>query len=353
MPFDDTDASVAAEAVPRRFEPMTSAFGPDLAGVAGDLIRVLLVEDSRTQARFIQQVLRDLRAWAEFDVVWAETLESALDRLGDDGVDIVLLDLMLPDSEGLATFQRLYGAHSGVPIIVLSGVGDEAVAMRAVSEGAQDYLIKKNVSPDLLARSVRYALERHRAMEALRRLALVDELTGVHNRRGFMYLGDQQLAVARRAGMSATVLFVDVDGLKRINDTSGHERGDRALADAAALMRRTFRSSDVVGRVGGDEFAALLLSETEPATSIERLRAAIDDHNREAGADAPLSCSIGAVRCDPADHRSLQELLAEADRAMYASRHAARSRAAPSDRPPPAGVTGEAASFRKKETEPS
>jgi two-component system cell cycle response regulator len=302
----------------------------------GDAVRLLLVEDSSTQARFIQHALRDLQGFSSFDVVWVETLEAALACLECGRVDLVLLDLMLPDSEGVATFARLYGSYSHVPIIVLSGVGDEAIAMRAVSEGAQDYLIKKTVSPELLGRSIRYGLERHRAMAELRRLALVDELTGVHNRRGFMLLGEQQLAVARRAGLPVTVLFVDVDGLKRINDTLGHEHGDRALVAAAELMRRTFRASDVVGRVGGDEFAALLVSETEPATSGERLRAAIDEYNRDAG-PPELSCSVGAVRRDLADDSTLQDLLAEADRAMYRTRQGARAgRAAPD--PPPPGV---------------
>lgn len=304
--------------------------------VTSDLpaIRLLLVEDSVAQARFIQQTLRDLSSPQPFDVAWVESLEDTLDHLAGSAVDLVLLDLVLPDSDGIDTFDAVHRARPEVPVIVLSGAGDESTALRAVGMGAQDYLTKSSMSPELLTRSIRYALERHRNLAALRRLALTDELTGVHNRRGFLFLAEQQLAVARRASATITVLFADVDGLKRVNDTYGHQEGDRALVDVATLLRSTLRSSDIIGRIGGDEFCAMLLDDgPEPAQELPaaaRFLAAIDAHNTAALRPFALSCSVGVVTHKPTAGLTVGDLLWQADSDMYDNRQLHRL---PIDRP--------------------
>jgi diguanylate cyclase (GGDEF)-like protein len=288
-------------------------------------LHILLVEDSAAQARFIQQTLREMSSPRPFEVDWADGLEKALGQLAAGAYDLVLLDLVLPDSEGLATFTSLHLAHPEVPVIVLSGAGDEDIALRAVSEGAQDYLAKGSLSPELLTRAIRYALERHRALEELRLVALMDELTGVYNRRGFLFLAEQHLAVARRTGTPVTVLFVDVDGLKNINDSAGHEGGDAVLAEVARLMTATFRESDVIGRIGGDEFCAVLIDEGHgPSTAAERLRRAIDERNAVSSVPYTLSCSIGTVEHRPDATSTISTLLRRADQAMYDEKLATR-----------------------------
>lgn len=178
--------------------------------------------------------------------------------------------------------------------------------------------------------------ERKRAEQALREhteqlrvLALLDELPGLYNRRGFLSLAEQQLAAARRLGRKVVLLFADLDGLKPINDRFGHEAGDRAIAAAAALMRSTFRSSDVVARVGGDEFAVAAMEMSPPGatTLVRRLEDAVALHNGTTSEPWRLSISVGTVECDPSALRPLVELLQEADEAMYAQkrgRHATR-----------------------------
>ena len=284
-------------------------------------IRLLLVEDSVAQARFFMQTLREPSLAQPFDVTWAQTLTEALRRLAEAPPDLVLLDLVLPDSDGIGTFAAVHDVRPETPVIVLSGVDDETTALRAVTEGAQDYLPKSSVSPTLLTRSIRYALERDRNLVELRRLALHDDLTGALNRRGFVLLAEHQLALARRTSAPITVLFVDVDGLTRVNATYGHQAGDRALADMAALMRATFRASDVIGRTGGNEFCALLLDDgIEPSAglpAVARLKAAIESHN-EGGTHAfPLSCTVGFATRKPTDELSIADLLDEADHEMY------------------------------------
>jgi diguanylate cyclase (GGDEF)-like protein len=156
---------------------------------------------------------------------------------------------------------------------------------------------------------------------ALQALAMRDELTGLANRRGFRPLATQALALCRRLGKPASLLFFDLDGFKAINDTHGHAAGDQALRRFAMLMRGVFRASDVLGRLGGDEFAALLVDtgEGRGEVALERLVAATQDITLP----QPLRFSVGAVSCLAPDS-DLDTLMVEADNAMYERKRAAR-----------------------------
>lgn len=288
-------------------------------------VRILLVEDSVAQARFIQHTLRDPSSLLPFQVAWVESLADTLRHLAATPVDLVLLDLVLPDSDGSDTFGTLHRSWPDVPVIVLSGAGDQTTAIRAVAEGAQDYLPKGTMSPDLLTRSIRYALERNRSLLELQRAALIDDLSGLPNRRAFLALAEKQLVAARRTCSPITVLDVDVDGMRRVNHRFGHQAGDRALVDVAAVMRSTFRARDVIGRIGGDEFCALLLEDGgEPGawqTAASRLDAAIDAHNAETVRPFALSCTVGGVTRTPFDGLTIDDLVSEAERQMHLKRH--------------------------------
>jgi signal transduction histidine kinase len=127
-------------------------------------LSVLLVEDSTAQARFIRQTLVDMDSSMPTEVQWVATLGRAMELLGASPVDLVLLDLVLPDSDGMVTFLTVHKLHPKVPIIVLSGAGNETTALEAVASGAQDYLAKRSLSPEMLERSIRYALARSRTL---------------------------------------------------------------------------------------------------------------------------------------------------------------------------------------------
>lgn len=296
----------------------------DNAGVTGlPSIRILLVEDSVAQSRFLQQTLRDLPGGASVDVFAVGSLADAMTHLQSTTVDLVLLDLVLPDSDGFETFEAVHGGRPDIPVIVLSGAGDETIAMRAVAGGAQDYLAKGSLSPELLTRSIRYSLERHRNLEELRGLALRDDLTGINNRRGFLHLAEQQLAMATRTDALVTVLFIDVDRLKWINDTHGHAAGDVTLVDIANVMRSTFRASDVIGRIGGDEFAVLLLDHDDApaaARAVARFDATLAAHNRAAERPFDLACTVGSAVQKATQDLTIDALLSAADHDMYESR---------------------------------
>jgi diguanylate cyclase (GGDEF)-like protein len=171
----------------------------------------------------------------------------------------------------------------------------------------------------LLARKIN-DLER-----ALRDLSLVDELTGIHNRRAFYLFGEQALRNARRDARPITVLFFDADGLKKVNDTLGHEVGSQLLVDLAELLRATFRSSDVLGRLGGDEFAVMTReAQAESGTALRRLDDAIEAANA-AGKPYKVSFSVGAATAEPQSDESFAELVDRADAIMYQNKRQRRA----------------------------
>jgi diguanylate cyclase (GGDEF)-like protein len=149
-------------------------------------------------------------------------------------------------------------------------------------------------------------------------LSLRDELTGLYNLRGFTFLAEQGLRIAQRAKVPYSVLFIDLDDLKKINDELGHGMGSAFLTETGGLLKATFRETDVIGRVGGDEFAVAGQFTHEAITiAAQRLRAASALRSTQTGRRFPLSLSIGCVTSDEALHESLKDLLAKADSAMY------------------------------------
>ena len=176
---------------------------------------------------------------------------------------------------------------------------------------------------EALHRTVLCAIKQSIMERELRSLALTDDLTGLYNRRAFYAVASQQIKVMRRKGQGLLLFFADVDHLKFINDTYGHREGDFALVRAADALERTFRTSDIVGRLSGDEFAVLALeaSSKDEDAILRRL----EENLGQAGAEQPryrLSMSVGAVRFDPKQNVSLRDLLSKADQAMYAQKNA-------------------------------
>ncbi len=163
----------------------------------------------------------------------------------------------------------------------------------------------------------------HRSREAtLRQAALSDELTGLLNRRGWFAVAHHEIERARRTGERRGLLFVDVDGLKQVNDALGHREGDRAIGDAAEVLRRCCRSADILGRLGGDEFVLLLGEDGSPEVVRQRVLDALTSHNAGSGAGFELRMSIGAEVWYPDDACTLDELVQRADGRMYADKAA-------------------------------
>ena len=248
-----------------------------------------------------------------------QELAGALERLSDGGVDAIILDPDLPDSQGIVSFERMYAFAPNVPVILLTNQGEDDLAVRAVQGGAQDCLRKDEADPSVLLRSVRYSIERHRLLAALRSLSLIDGLTELYNRRGFNDLGEQYLKLALRSSRPVALIYLDIDRFKTINDTLGHHVGDRALLCVADTLRDAFRRSDIIARMSGDEFAVLAFetSKENAEMLVQRLRAELAELNEHTKERFKLSLSIGLARHNGDEAVVLDELLKQADEAMY------------------------------------
>jgi diguanylate cyclase (GGDEF)-like protein/PAS domain S-box-containing protein len=174
--------------------------------------------------------------------------------------------------------------------------------------------------------SVEDITERVHMEDQIRRAALTDELTGLYNRRGFLLLAEQQMRLAARHRQAMGLLFVDVDGMKRINDELGHDSGDDALIDVATILHRVLRSSDVVARLGGDEFVALVEGDADDVDVLRaRLLETLSRHNQIANRAYRIALSVGSAICVPDRPVSLNDLIARADEAMYAVKRRRRA----------------------------
>jgi len=169
--------------------------------------------------------------------------------------------------------------------------------------------------------------KREKAEETIRTLSITDELTKLYNRRGFMNLANQQLKIADRMNRGIYIFFADIDKMKWINDNLGHEKGDQALIEAAAILKDTFRESDIIARMGGDEFAVLAIDTTdvEPEILTQRLQNRIDSYNNLENREYVLSISIGCAYYDPTVPCSVDELMTQADKRMYKNKQNKKS----------------------------
>lgn len=291
-------------------------------------IKVLLVESDRGYLEELEAAVGDAEG-TSVSLEWAGELSQALARLTKGGLDAILLSLDLPDCRGMVTFDRAYAFSPDVPIVVLADDADEETATTAVAAGAQDYLVKSELTPPLLVRAIRHAIERHRLFSALRSLSLIDDLTGLYNRRGFSDLGEQYLKLARRSGRGVTMVYLDLDRFKTINDSLGHHVGDRALLKVADILKATFRRSDIIARLGGDEFGVLALEASDESSEslVDRLRERVQDFNRTSPEPYQLAVSVGMARQDSDPKVRLEDLVAEADSAMYREKHDKRAAA--------------------------
>lgn len=201
--------------------------------------------------------------------------------------------------------------------------------LRDVQAASHHFSGRVNGPPmsDLLIRAVRCAAKQYMLQAELGSLALTDELTGLYNRRGFQAIADRHLKLARRCGKGLLLFFLDVDGLKQVNDSRGHREGDRVLKSVSVALLKTFRDSDVIARLGGDEFAVLAIEASGQGedTIRQRLCEFLKPKDEQDSVSA-ISVSLGITRYDPRKGVSLEELMAQADAGMYDEKKAKRGR---------------------------
>lgn len=255
-------------------------------------LKVLLVEDDPEFADILRIRLSKEKS-PRFEITRFPTLKEALAALFEKSWDLILLDLMLPDSSGIQTFNAIRSQASHTPIVIMSGLDNDVLAIDAVRKGAEDYLVKGEIDSRFLLRILHHAIDRHRIKEKLasvtgrlretnlrlEKMALLDPLTELYNRRGLQQALKREAQILSREGGPLMVLLFDIDDFKKINDSLGHPVGDILLKEIAKKVQDSVRASDHVARIGGDEFILLL-----PKTSLkeglrlaERLRFAISN----------------------------------------------------------------------------
>ncbi|MCC6223978.1 MAG: diguanylate cyclase [Thermoleophilia bacterium] len=282
-------------------------------------LRVLLIESDPGTARWIGEALAS-RETESFEVEWVRELVPGLDRLGEGAADVCVLDLSLGGSAAARTVLAARVQAPDTPVIVLAAEADEELAAQAVAEGAHDYLVREQLHPDLVAWGITQAAYRARRSPRFEQARMLDELTGVLNGRGLAAVGERQVRVAAFTRRPFAVLYVDVDGLATINERHGRAAGDRVVLDVVTLLAGTFRASDVIARVGGDELCVILCDVTLDGfgeeRAQERLAEALARLNARRDEAPAIALTIGASRLDPAQPCTFDQLLRRARHAM-------------------------------------
>lgn len=290
--------------------------------------RVLLIDDDRGQFRLTSAQLKHFPR-DKYELDWAGAYDEGLGKLLTGGYAACLLDYQLGDRDGLQLIREAVAQGCRTPIVFLTAETSAKIDFEAMNAGALDYLVKGEITPRILERSLRYAVKLAESFEALRRLATRDELTGLLNRRELDRILEEEQERALRFDHPLSLLMIDVDHFKAVNDGHGHPVGDVVLREIASRLTAHVRKVDRVARFGGEEFAIVLV-QTDGTGAVEtarRIRAAV---SRDAILAAPglalnPTVSIGVATL-PDDACSAVALVAAADKALYAAKAAGRNR---------------------------
>lgn len=293
---------------------------------------VLLVDDVSQNLQLALEILDS----AGYATTCASSVKQAIERVNTANPDLIILDLMMPEMGGIEVCQRLksdaLSAH--IPIIFLTASKEKEDIINVFDYGAVDYINKPFHSWELLAR-VKIHLEMKKTQEELKninsqleKLVRTDSLTGVNNRREILSLGEKEFQRCRRYHRYFSLLVIDIDHFKYINDTFGHILGDKTLITVAGAIKNCLRQVDSFGRFGGEEFVAIL-----PETNLEdagtlarRICQVINKLNIEIDRQkVRVTASIGVATLSPEDN-NLEAVIERADRAMFAAKNQGRNR---------------------------
>ena len=280
-------------------------------------VKILLIEDNELDIQMITSFIdQSERLNAEIKTV--DSIKKAKTIMFYEEMDIILVDINIQGMKFEELFEVFDKDNLLIPYIVITDERDEDLGIEAVKKGAQDYLVRSELSERILRRGIIYSLERHDILQSLYRTTIIDELTGLYNRRGLHTLGNQQVELAKRHNDDIFIFYLDLDGMKSINDTLGHEFGDKALIDTSNIMHKTFRTTDILSRIGGDEFVVVVVKAQHEFIPIiiQRLKeyvAGMNSSNKKYN----LSISIGVSKVDLNNESPLDDAIQDADKEMY------------------------------------
>ncbi|WP_292654842.1 diguanylate cyclase [Nitratifractor sp.] len=265
-----------------------------------------------------------------FDVIDVTSGEEALEILAKEKIDLILLDILMPGMDGYEICRMIKADKSlrHIPIIFITSKNDDESIEHAYEIGASDYITKPFRHRELLAR-VGNALRIQELQEELRLLASIDPMTRLYNRRYFTTMADKILKLARREHHPLSLAILDIDRFKQINDTYGHQTGDRVITALSEKLTERYRESDLLCRFGGEEFV-ILMPNTEQDVAVllaERTRKEIEKLQIPYGDGAvSMTVSIGVSQVDLEGEETLDPVLKRADDALYAAKNQGRNR---------------------------
>jgi two-component system cell cycle response regulator len=291
--------------------------------------KILLIDDDRMQFRLTQAHFKTFQT-ERYQLEWAATYEDGIKQLLSGDYAACLLDYQLGERDGLQLIRDAMGQGCRTPIVFLTAETAERVDIAAMNAGALDYLVKGEITPRMIERSLRYALKLGETLEALRRLATRDQLTGLLNRREFERVLTEEDERVRRFKHSLGLVMVDIDHFKSVNDTYGHSVGDVVLREVARRVAGVLRTVDRAMRYGGEEIA-LVLVQTDRAGALDvakRVCLAVERDPVLVSDTIALNVTVSAgAAAMPQDADSGLKLLNAADKALYAAKARGRNRA--------------------------
>ncbi|MBW2562653.1 MAG: diguanylate cyclase [Deltaproteobacteria bacterium] len=312
-------------------------------------ISIMSVEESDADFKKISNCLK---SFIQLNLTRAKNIKEAISLLNDSSVDLVLSEYFLSDGSGLDILKSLSDSKLEIPVVIITGQGNQTIASEVVDAGAYDYLPKNRISKKSLYRSItntveKFGLEKKiklaqgkltemsslekemkQAQIQMAEMSTRDELTGLYNRRYFIESLEREVARAKRYKRNLGFCMTDLDKFKDINDTYGHLAGDMVLSTIGRMFEAHFRRGDLICRYGGEEFAVIL-----PDTSLksamnvcERLRKKVSSHRfKYNSSDFSISISTGIALYNNLVHRSQVELVSAADQALYQAKKEGRN----------------------------
>lgn len=293
-------------------------------------VSVLLIEDDEDDY-FLTVDLFEAIDTRRFNVTWADNVETGITELQSGRHDICFIDYRLGALTGVEVLESCSEALRTTPAIVLTGAHSAEVDETSSNAGASDYLVKSELTADVLERAVRYVLQRNLSLARIEHLAYHDPLTDLPNRELFADRVSQALARTARSESEVSVIFFDLDNFKDINDTRGHAAGDKLLKQVANRIRGILRPADTLARLGGDEFALCIEgphADLAPHELIRRVQLALaPSFDIDGAGSITINASFG-VSSTTEPNTPPDELLRNADIAMYEAKRDGKNTAA-------------------------
>ena len=294
---------------------------------------ILSLEDSDDDFEMLNAVLSDHK---QISLSRSNSIEDALQVLKQNHFDLILLDYLLPDGNGLDFLRNIEKEGSEIPAVVITGQGDEMIAKQVIQAGAYDYLPKDRIGEKSLLRVIINTLEKARlkreiknAHEKIAMMSIRDEITGLYNRRYFNEVVEKEVSRAMRYETDLVLCMIDLDYFKKINDTYGHLAGDMTLSDIAGMLKKCVRQSDLCCRYGGEEFTVIMTNtDTKGAEKVsERFREMVA-HRLFQYNSSTFHCtvSVGITAYQPELKQSSTELVEAADNALYQAKAQGRNK---------------------------